>query len=459
MYWANFLHIYQPPTQKKYWVDKITRESYRPVFTGLLKIPQAKVVLNINAVLAELLIQYGHHDVIAAIRQLAEAGQLEFTASAKYHPLLPRLPKAEVVRQIKLNEATNRKIFGEVYQPKGFFPPEMAFSIEVAGIVRELGYKWIIVDELSFPKKSTIDYTTIYTIKGLKDFQIYFRERNPSNTILAFQLTDPAAIIKSLDYKIVRHEYLLTAMDGETFGHHRLGLEQVLFDLYRSPSITSTFISELPALFSKREAIVPQPSTWALMHKDLERKQPFSRWDDPENEIHQLQWQLLRLAVRSVQREEKGMSNERRVTKPRKLLDQAVHSDQFWWAGAKPWWSIEYIEAGAMQLKDTIKACQTASERTKQRAEELYIKIVTTAFNWQRSGKVDELSKQEDEEIRQRVDRALPQMKGAEFSAMIASLESQRDEAAKRQEYERAAQFRDRIAELKEHRGKLKKSI
>mgnify|MGYP000276992762 CR=1 FL=1 len=32
MRWANFLHIYQPPTQKPYWIHKITAESYRKLF-------------------------------------------------------------------------------------------------------------------------------------------------------------------------------------------------------------------------------------------------------------------------------------------------------------------------------------------------------------------------------------------------------------------------------------------
>lgn len=483
MVWANFLHIYQPPTQKQFWIDKVTRESYRPLFAGLLEIPKAKVTLNINAVLAELLLRFGHTDVIDTIRQLARNGQLEFTASAKYHPLLPRIPKEEVVRQINLNEETNRKIFGEVYQPKGFFPPEMAFSVEVAGIVRELGYQWIICDELSFPRgdrgnkgdegnkgvREGVDYSKLYTISNLENFLIFFRERATSNKILSFQLAEADLIIKDLGERLGRDEYLLTAMDGETFGHHRLGLEQVLFDLYKSDQLPSVLISELPAHFHNVQVITPKPSTWALMEKDLEQNVPFSRWDDKDNEIHHMQWELLHLAVDAVHREEKlptdmshsiYVSNETygngnsEPSKARLLLDQAIHSDQFWWAGAKPWWSIEYIEGGAKELKDAVFACKNVSQEQKNKVQELYYNILTTAFAWQRSGKVDKLASEEDEEIRQRVDRALPSMKDHEFEAMIASLETQKAKAAEIQEYERAAQFRDRIAELKEQWAK-----
>src|SRR5689334_5295921 len=125
MIWANFLHFYQPPTQKSFWVKKITTESYRRLVEGLLAHPHAKVTININGVLDELLDQNGEHDVLRGLRQLLERGQIELTASAKYHPLLPMLSDDEIIRQIELNNETHKKYFGPAYQPKGFFPPEM----------------------------------------------------------------------------------------------------------------------------------------------------------------------------------------------------------------------------------------------------------------------------------------------------------------------------------------------
>ena len=100
MYWANFLHFYQPPTQKPYWIHKITAEAYRPILQGLKAHPQSKVTLNINGVLLELLDTYGEHDIIDLFRDLLASGQIELTGSAKYHPLLPFLPREEAIRQI-----------------------------------------------------------------------------------------------------------------------------------------------------------------------------------------------------------------------------------------------------------------------------------------------------------------------------------------------------------------------
>ena len=251
MYWANFLHIYQPANQKKRILEKVVNESYRKILAGLKMSPKAKVTLNINACLTELFYKNGFKDVIDDIRKLTEAGQIELTGSAKYHALLPKLPKEEILRQIELNYLTNRKYFGNVYKPTGFFPPEMAFTKDLAKIVKNLGYKWIIADEASFPGGDP-DYSKIYKIKGLDDFRIFFRERAFSFKILSAQLESGNVLLRDLGERLKKHEYLLTAMDGETFGHHRLGLEKLLIDIYQSNELPTVTISELYKYFKPK---------------------------------------------------------------------------------------------------------------------------------------------------------------------------------------------------------------
>lgn len=447
MIWANFLHFYQPPTQKKYWIDKITTESYRPLIQGLLRHPAAKVTLNINGVLDNLLDQHGHRDVLDGIRQLMERGQLELTGSAMYHPLLPMLPDDEIIRQIELNTATHRKYFGNNFNPRGFFPPEMAFSKHVAEVVAKLGYEWVIADELSCTGlHQNVDYGSIYTVKDLGDFAIYFRERAVSFRILSGQLGTGQLLINSLGDRLKRPEYLMTAMDGETFGHHRPGLELLLFEIADSKDMENVLISDLPAHFQKRTVIDPKPSTWALMEKDLERNKPFSRWLDDDNPIHQRQWELTRLAIEVVHRAD---AKDPSFPAARTLLDRALHSDQYWWASARPWWSLEMIERGAKELRDSIIAAPGATPGDRELAQDLYEKIIFTGFEWQREGIVEQLAHQEDEQIRQQTDQAIPQLPKKEIDAMVARLDKERVQLAKSQEYERAAQIRDRIKELR----------
>jgi predicted glycosyl hydrolase (DUF1957 family) len=451
MIWGNFLHIYQPPNQKKSILEKVVNESYRKIIFELKRAKNAKLTLNINACLTELLMKNGFEDVISDLKGLVENGQVELVESAKYHPFLPKLPEEEIRRQIKLNHFTNRKYFGKVYKPVGFFPPEMAYTKKIAKIVKDLGYKWILTDEASFPGENP-DYSKIYKIAGLGDFKIFFRERETSFKILSAQLESGPILLADLGERLKKHEYLLTAMDGETFGHHRPGLEKLLFDIYQSRDLPTATISELPNFFQEEETCDPIPATWTLMHKDLARNVPFSRWDEPKNEIHQLQWKLTYLAIDAVNKapRKKGWN------KARKILDMALHSDQYWWAAAKPWWSLEILEKGAKELMETVLNTPSISSKVKKQAQELYKKIVFLALDWQRFGIVEDLVKEHyDEEVTMRLDTTAPYVPPEEFDKIIEHLRKQMLECVKMEEFEKATQFRNRIRELQKKRDEV----
>lgn len=455
MKWANFLHFYQPPSQKPFWVNKIAAEAYRPIVRGLKKQSKNKVTININGVLLELLDANGDQDIITTLRSLVVAGQVELTGSAKFHPLLPFLPREEITRQIQLNEETLKKYFGDAWQRRGFFPPEMGFDRRLAGIVREIGYKWIIVDEFAFPAKlRPIDYSRLYTVPGLDNFNIYFRERKMSWVILSGQVGTGGLLLKSLGARLEKEEYLLTAMDGETFGHHRPGLEQLLFEI--CDNIETVLISELSKYFPNSVAIDPEPSTWALMEKDLEQKKPFSRWKDPDNIIHKAQWELTNLAIEAMKGADKKLPG---YSEARDALDRALHSDQYWWASARPWWSIEMIERGAKELSDAVAKIPDITQTVKDKAAQLYQTIVFRAFDWQRSGLVDNMARQEDEDIRQRTDRELPSLPKEEIDKMVKKLKEELKIVVGKEEFERAAQIRDRISELRRYETDTEKPI
>ncbi|RJQ30607.1 hypothetical protein C4572_04060 [Candidatus Parcubacteria bacterium] len=448
MYWANFLHIYQPVVQKDIWVKRVADESYRKIFRGLLDIDRAKITLNISGVLCDLLEKNGCSDVLESIKNLIDAGKLEITGSAKYHAFLPLLPESEIERQIVLNEETLDKYFGKNWKKGGFFPPEMAYSKKVAEVAKRLGYKWMIVDEMAFPPGKKIEKDVIYEIKGIKDFHVFFRERNLTFKILSgSRVSSLPAIMKFLEKRIGNSEYSVTAMDGETFGHHRPGLENLMFDLLREESIKPATITELLDIFPKKEIIEPRPSTWAAVPRDFEVGEPYFRWKSSGNQIQQWQWELLELAAEIVSRNEDEDIRGR--------LDRALHSDQFWWSSARPWWSLEWIERGAYDLKEIINDSKNASKEEREKAEELYKQIIFTGFDWQRSGKVDELSRSENEEIQERLEEKEKFfITKEEYEEMVKNLNEQIEEAVKHREYHRAAMIKDRIRELKEEMEK-----
>lgn len=448
MYWANFLHIYQPPTQKEVWVRRITQESYRPIFSGLREIPETRLSLNINGVLCELLDRYGGKDVLRDIKTMVRDGRIELTGSAKYHVFSPLIPEHEFERQIRLNEETLTHYFGPHWKKGGFFAPEMAYAKNVARVAHRMGYKWIIIDELGFPQGKKLASDVIYKIAGMDDFRVFFRDRRLSFTILSAQVGTVPAIVRNFSERLARNEYAITAMDGETFGHHRPGLETLLFDMMRSKEITSVQISDLPNYFHTVAEVEPQNSTWAVTKQQMKAGEPYARWKSSDNEIQQKQWELTNLAVEVGNRTPDNQEI-------RELLDRAIHSDQYWWASARPWWSLEMIERGAYELRDILRRSPAASEAEKKQAEQLYQDILYTGFDWQRSGRVDVIARQENEEIQGRLEeKGKLFITKADYAQMIHTLNEQMRLAAQREEYYRAGMIQDRIRELKEEMEK-----
>lgn len=390
MVWANFLHIYQPPDQKKDTLRQITAESYRPIVEILKENPGAKLTLNITACLTEQLVNLGYQDLIDDIGKLAKKGQIELTDSAKYHAFLPLIPEGEIERQISLNNETNKNIFGDFYKPKGFHLPEMAYSRRIAEVIFRFGYSWLILNETSYEGKlfSKIDTSQVFILKSLPKLRVLFRNRKLSDLIQRGHVLEPADFYKFLEEEVKDREYIITAMDGETFGHHRPGLEKFLAKIYEEKKVKSVTVSEITSSFPEGKGIEPLDGSWASMESELREGIPYAQWKYPGNKIHQLQWELTDLAIKTVELNEADPN----FSEARMLLDKSLFSCQYWWAGAVPWWEIEYIEKGAYYLKKTIETLNNIKEDVKRKAQTLYSDIVSTAFDWERSGLAHEKS-------------------------------------------------------------------
>jgi predicted glycosyl hydrolase (DUF1957 family) len=390
MYWANFLHIYQPPTQTEEGVRKAAGECYCKLVEILSRNQCARITLNINASLTEQLDRYGLHDIINGLRRLAERGQIEMTASAMYHPILPLIPRSEVIRQIKLNTEVNRKYFGDIYKPSGFFPPEMCYSRDVAHIVADLGYRWIIIDEISINgNMGNAPCDKIYNINGLKDFYAFFRERSFSHKITQGAYQDVNSFIDALGERTKRHEYLLTGSDGEAYGHQRPGLDKLLSDIYKSRAVGTCTISDLMIAFKHMETVDPLPSSYNTCEDEMTKGAPYQNWLDPGNELHKLQWQLTNLAIDAIG----SLQNESAQFRyARNLLDQGLHSGQYWGSSCRPVWDTDMIERGARMLVECIRTVkEKLPNDVLDQAQELYSDIKNKALQWQYSGEVDRL--------------------------------------------------------------------
>lgn len=393
MYWSNFLHIYQPPTQTEAIVRKVTDESYRKLVRVLKAYPSAKITLNINACLTEQLARYGLTDVIDGLRDLAERGQIEFTGSAMFHPILPLIPREEIVRQIELNTAVNRRYFGDIYRPEGFFPPEMCYSAAVAEVVRAMGFRWIIVDEVAYNGKlGSVGDDFLYRIQGLDDFHVFFKERPFSAGITYGAFAEAKPFLQALDDRLERKSYLLTGTDGEVYGHHRPGQEKLLEEIFARGEPQTCTISDLIPLFPTKETVDPLPSSWSTWEDEMARGIPYPQWHYPGNDIHTLQWELCNLAIATVESVAPGVEG---YEEAHHLLDEGLHSCQYWWASCRPWWDVGMIEAGAAKLAQSVHELKDVVEwGTVVAAERLKDEISAKAREWHATGKAQDLKQE-----------------------------------------------------------------
>jgi ribosome-associated translation inhibitor RaiA len=449
MRWANFLHLYQPAEQQPDILEAIIKQSYQPLLEGFMKHKKVRLTLNINGALLELFDKYKYQKLLDILRQLGKEKRIEFTSSAKYHPILPFLSEKEIIRQIKINDETNKFFLGEVYEPRGFFPPEMAYKKEIAAIVENIGFEWILLDEIACGGDvGKVDFTKIYKIRG-KNLKVFFRTRRLSNLIMSAVVRSSDSLLETMKEDLKTNRFILTAMDGETFGHHRPGLEKMLFDVFETSEFELITISDIFRHYQETIEVEPVKSTWASSKQDIDNDVQFLSWSDPENIIHKWQWDLVKLTLSEIYAMSQEHSRYRLV---REKMDIALSSDHFFWASAKPWWSIEMIESGAYLLLDVIRHIPDISPEKLAKASGYYEKIISTSFNWQRTGKIRQMMQEQKSILRIPFKNRTISRGGAEkgvyyaFLEMIKKLEKK---AAQKKEYEKAILWRDAIYKLK----------
>jgi len=372
-YFSPLLHFYQPPTQDIKILKLIDKECYKPVLKIIQKNDNAKFCLNINGVLIEMLYEYDLEDTLDLLKNLVSENKIEILGTAKFHPILPLIPKKEAQRQIQLNELINKTEFGR-WEHKGFFPPEMSISSKVAKYIRDLGYKWVIISGIACP----IEWPYDKILTSPNGLQLFFRDDILSNKI-AFKSIKAKEFVKEIttihkdkkqDYK--NSSYIITAMDGETFGHHIKNYEitflnKMLEIINEKEDIEIVFISDLDKIFPlAKEKIIPRDSSWSTTFEDLKANIPYPLWKHPSNNIHKYYWKMMNSLFNLMNIVDKldltgDWEVENYYTTARYFYDRGLHSCPTWWANPdRGIWSPNLIHKGVELLIKTALNAQMA---------------------------------------------------------------------------------------------------
>ena len=368
MKWINFLHLYQPMNADAAIIKEATEKSYYRIVRALEENSKIKFTINISGCLLVRWDELGFGDIIRRINVLIKQGRIELTGTAAYHPLLPLIPTTEVKRQIAENEAIIKKYFGN-YRPRGFFLPEMAYNQMAAKIISNLGYEWIILDEIAYNGKlDQVDFNKIYIDKssGLK---IIFRSRKISKGYV------PDLLKKEVD----KNELYISATDGELYGLRHIDHTAEFEKFLKNKNLETKLFSEFIGGMKTIEIIKPVPCSWESTEKELKQNQPYALWYNKSNKIQMKMWELANLVYQTAEK----FSKDKNYLSVRWHLVRGLASCTFWWASGKnlgPFspvaWSPDDVERG---LNEFIRAIRTLDDvktkAVKIKAEKLNAEI------------------------------------------------------------------------------------
>ncbi|MFA6550921.1 MAG: hypothetical protein WCV41_00105 [Patescibacteria group bacterium] len=375
MLWLNLLHFYQPATAEKETVDAAINKSYSRIVKALLKNPSVKFTVNINGCLLEKIDCLEREALFCGLRKLIARGQIEFTGTAAYHPILPLIPETETIKQIKLQEEFLAKYFGDL-KLRGFFLPEMAYSAAAARLIKKLGYEWIILDEISSASKLKISADNKTYLDNDSGLTVIFRARKLSRSYVPKEIANLA----------LKNKTAVTATDAELYGLRYTDLSGHFEKLLEKKELRTQTISEFISQNPPQEKITVLPSSWESTAKELRAGIAYALWQDKKNKIQTKIWELARLAWETVERYDSDYQH----LWAERHLHQGLASCSFWWASGHDFknlfgslsWSPDEIERGVNELTKAVRSLEDANSRdAKIKAEKLCLEIKKLIWN------------------------------------------------------------------------------
>jgi alpha-amylase/alpha-mannosidase (GH57 family) len=159
IYHALVLNLHQPAGN----LDALLRDSEweaKEILFSLDRIPRAlwafedvaRVHLSLSGTLLETL---ANPDFQQRVYGIVKCGDLlwhlqnqklfQILGTGYYHPVLPLIPAADREEQLARWLGIGRHLFSRTHF-SGFWPPEMAFCMELIPLLKRLGYRYVLVD-------------------------------------------------------------------------------------------------------------------------------------------------------------------------------------------------------------------------------------------------------------------------------------------------------------------------
>lgn len=152
------LHMHQPPGNLRLLIDRDPLEAEKiircyervPRYARRFK-DQARIHVGFSGILLE---QFRDSDIVDSYRAIVdipamldsykEAANVELIGMGYYHPLFPLIPREDWGDHLDRGRQMIKDVFGRA--PRGFWPSELAFCMEMVPALVKAGYEYVIVD-------------------------------------------------------------------------------------------------------------------------------------------------------------------------------------------------------------------------------------------------------------------------------------------------------------------------
>lgn len=201
----------------------------------------------------------------------------EVTGTGYYHPVFPLIPQADWEAQLGRWLDIGRHVFWRWGFP-GFWPPEMGFCMEMIPILRQMGYRYVMVDELHVEAKTKMSWSELryrphLARYGGSEIVVVVRDRDLSNAQESGE--EPDWFINEVNERTKFCDFpplVLTATDGDNGGWFRNTSENNFWYAFYRPllekvrrgqsKVRPIFINEYLDRFGAHGEVHVHPGAW-----------------------------------------------------------------------------------------------------------------------------------------------------------------------------------------------------
>lgn len=274
-------HLYQPPRQDPWlgeiprelsaapfrnWNARIERECYRPLTAARVLDADGKIVRMFNT-LESVSFDVGatllswldveapetYARIVAADRTSCERlnGHGNAIASPYHHVILPLCSRRDKITEIRWGIADFERRFGRF--PEGMWLPETAVDEETLDVLADAGVRFTILAPHQVTGAPADGTPGKYRTASGKELGIFVYDGGLSHDVAFGSLGEDASAWEQRMFEDAARTLSMTAVDGETFGHHR-------------PPGDAALTSLLYSLQDNAHAAITNPAAWLRAH-------------------------------------------------------------------------------------------------------------------------------------------------------------------------------------------------